>query len=124
MSPLRSSAGPATVRIPTDPDPELLAHDLRERRLAEPGRPDEQDVVERLPARLGRVKRDGELLLRPLLPDEVVEPAGAQRGLELVVDGVQHGSRDAFAHRVSVRASPDAAATRRLRLLGTLRPHA
>ena len=62
-----------------DADVELLADDLRERRLAEPGRADEKDVVERLVARLRRRQRDRELLLDALLPDEVVEPARAER---------------------------------------------
>ena len=39
-------------------DAELLAHDLRQRRLPEAGRAREQDVVERLAAPLGRVERD------------------------------------------------------------------
>ena len=59
------------------PDAELLAHDLGERRLAEARRPDQEHVVERLAASLGRVERDRELLLRALLADEVVEPARA-----------------------------------------------
>ena len=105
MSPLRSSAGPATVRRPT---PELLADDLRERRLAEPGRADEEHVVERLAARLRRVERDPELLLDPLLADEVVEPARPQRALELLVLGVEHGCDDAVAHEDSY-ACPDGA---------------
>ncbi len=37
-------------------DAELARHDLGERRLAEAGRPDEQHVVERLAARLGRIR--------------------------------------------------------------------
>ena len=41
-----------------DADAELLADDVREARLAEPGRPDEQDVVERLVARARRLERD------------------------------------------------------------------
>ena len=49
MSPLRSSAGPGDL---PDADAELAADDLRERRLAEARRPGEQDVVERLAARL------------------------------------------------------------------------
>ena len=82
-------------------DAELLADDLRERRLAEPRRPGEQDVVERLVAPLGGVERDPELLLDPLLADEVVEPARAQRALDLLVLGVQHGGRDAVAHETA-----------------------
>ena len=77
---LRSSAGPATG---ADADAELLADDVREPRLAEPGRAGEQDVVERLAARLRGVERDRELLLHALLADEVVEPARPQRLLEL-----------------------------------------
>ena len=50
-----SSAGPGDR---AEPDAELLADDLRERRLAEPGRAGEQDVVERLAPRLRRVERD------------------------------------------------------------------
>ena len=70
-----------------DADAELLAHDEREGRLAEPRRADEQDVVERLAARLRGVERDRELLLDPLLPDEVVELARAERAVELVLLG-------------------------------------
>ena len=73
-----------------DADTELVAHDLRERRLAEPGRPGEQDVVERLAARLRRVERDLQLLLDPLLPDEVGERARPQRPLDLLLGVAEH----------------------------------
>jgi hypothetical protein len=66
-------------------DSELGRDDLRERRLAEPRRPCEQDVVERLAPRRRRLDRDGELLAHRLLADEVLEPAWAQRALELVL---------------------------------------
>ena len=82
MSPLRSSAGPGDL---ADADAELVADDLRERRLAEPGRPGEQDVVERLPARLGGLEGDRELLLDALLADEVGQVARPQRPLELLL---------------------------------------
>ena len=72
-------------------DAELLAHDLRQRRLPEARRAGEQHVVERLATPLGGVERDAELLLDPLLTDEVVEPARPQRALDLLVLGVQHG---------------------------------
>ena len=90
MSPLRSSAGPATGRMPT---PSSRADDVRERRLAEPGRAGEQDVVERLAARLRRVERDRELLLHALLADEVVERLRAQRALELLLVGSSASAR-------------------------------
>ena len=66
----------------TDTDSELIAHDLGERRLAEPGRAGEEDVVEGLSARLGRSERDRKLLLDPLLPDEVGQRLWPQRALE------------------------------------------
>jgi hypothetical protein len=61
-----------------DPDAELLANDRRERRLAEPRRPDEEHVVERVTASTGRLERDLELLFRALLADEVGETAWAK----------------------------------------------
>ena len=67
------------------PDAELLADDGRERRLPEAGRADEEDVVERVAARLRRLERDLELLLRALLADEVGEAARAERLLDLLV---------------------------------------
>src|SRR5947208_2798680 len=65
-----------------DADAELLADDVREARLAEARRPDEQDVVERFAALLGRSQRDAELLLHALLADEVVEAARPERLLD------------------------------------------
>ena len=83
-----SSAGPATVRRPTPSSSRMICASVV---LPRPGRPGEQHVVERLAAPLGGVEGDAELLLDPLLADEVVEPARAQRALELLVLGVQHG---------------------------------
>ena len=68
-----------------DADAELLADDLRQRRLAEAGRADEQNVVERLTARLRGREGDRELLLDALLADELVQPTWAQRALELLL---------------------------------------
>ncbi len=82
-------------------DSELLADDLREGRLAEARWPGEEHVVERLVASLGGVEGDPELFLDALLADEIVEPARAQRALDLLVLGVQHGSRDAVAHETA-----------------------
>ena len=74
-SPFRSSAGPATH---ADAHAELLADDVRERRLAEPRRPDEQDVVERLArGACAACSAIAQLLLDPLLPDELVETSAA-----------------------------------------------
>ena len=88
-------------------DVELVGDDLRERRLAEPGRPGQQHVVERLAARPRRLDEDRELLLDALLADEVVEALGPQRAVEVVlglggdrvVDALDAGRADAAAHR-------------------------
>ena len=102
MSPLRSSAGPGDG---ADPRAELLADDEREARLAEARRADEEDVVERLAAGLGRLQRDRELLLDPLLPDEVVEAARPQRAVELVLVGLDRGRQELGAHAALLSAS-------------------
>src|SRR5207253_1825980 len=56
-----------------DGDVELFADDVGEARLAEARRADEQEVVERLASPSCCVERDSELLLEPLLTDELVE---------------------------------------------------
>ena len=103
-----------------DADPELLAHDEGEARLAEPGRADEEDVVERLAAGARRLERDRELLLEPLLADEVVEPARAEAPLELLfvrpggrgeeLRGRAHAARSASRTRSSGGRSGSTAA--------------
>ncbi len=64
------------------PDPELLGHDLRQRRLAEARRSGEQHVVERIAARLGGLNEDAQVGPRLLLADEVSERLRADRRLE------------------------------------------
>src|SRR2546430_5403235 len=66
-----------------DPDTELLTNDVREAGLAEPRRPDEENVVERFAAALRRVERDRELLLDAGLANELVEPARPEALLDL-----------------------------------------
>src|SRR5204863_9327226 len=78
--PLESRAGDAA-----DPDSQLFAHDVRERRLAKSRRTDEQNVVERLVARLRRLQRDRQLSFQTLLSDELVESPRPQGLLELFV---------------------------------------
>src|SRR5206468_6848326 len=85
-------------------DTELLADDVRERRLPEARRACEQHVVERLAARLRGDERDVELLLDALLPDELVERARPQRLLDDVLVVVQH-RRDERAHAALRNAS-------------------
>ena len=89
--------------------PSSLADDVREARLAEARRADEQDVVERLAARLRGRERDRELLLDALLPDEVGEAASAGASaraprppLRPAVPGTGCSCRPA-----STRAAPD-----------------
>ena len=84
-SPFRSSSRAGDG---ADPDAELLADDVGEARLAEPGRADEQDVVERLVPRRRRGQRDLELVLEPLLTDELVESPRPERAVEIVLAGI------------------------------------
>ena len=51
-------------------------------------------MVERLAAGAGRLERDRELLLDALLADELVEPARAERALELVFVRLDGGSEE------------------------------
>ena len=88
-----------------DADAELLADDVREARLAEAGRADEQDVVERLAACLRRCERDPELLLHALLPDEVGEAARTKRLLELLVLLLDQRRQELRAHAAFFNAS-------------------
>ena len=92
-----------------DPDAELLADHVGEARLAEAGRAGEQDVVERLAARASRRERDRELLLDPLLADEVVEPLRPERAVELLLVDLQVGGEElghaAFRRATRTRSS-------------------
>ncbi len=80
---------------------ELGGDDLRQRGLAESRRPGEQHMVERLAAARGRRDRDRQLVLERLLADEVLQPAGPQRAVELVL-GQLLGDLDPGVHRRAV----------------------
>ena len=67
---------------------ELGGDDVGERGLAEPGRPGEQDVVERLAAAARRLDEDPELLGDLRLVDEVVEGGRAQGPIEILIGAV------------------------------------
>jgi hypothetical protein len=82
----------------TDVHPHLPRDQLRECRLAEPGRPEEKGVVERLAPFDGRVDVDAQALLHLLLSDELRQPLGAQGELDHPLLGELVGSRD-FAWR-------------------------
>ena len=115
-----------------DAGPELGRDDHRQRRLAEPGRAGQQHVVRRPAAAAGALEHQPDLLAHPLLPDELVEPARAQRRLDdpLLVAGAglhEPGSPRAAssassratssssltAHRPELRPAPPAAAPAR-----------
>jgi hypothetical protein len=81
-----------------DTDAELLTHDEGERGLAQPGRTDEQDVVERLLPSLRRRERDRQRLLDPRLADELGQIARAQRALYVVVFGLDRWCQKGLAH--------------------------
>src|SRR5262249_31018260 len=66
-----------------DADAELLAHDVRQARLAEARRTDEQHVGERFLARPRSPGPGRELVLDSLLADELQQPARTQRLLEV-----------------------------------------
>ena len=53
----------------------LGGHDVGQRRLAEPRRAVQQDVVDRLGALPRGVDQDRQVLLDPILPGELVQPA-------------------------------------------------
>ena len=72
-------------------DAQLVGDDVRQRRLAEPGRAVEQHVVERFAALLRGGDRDVQILAQPVLPDVLVERPRPQPGLvlDVVVDAAR-----------------------------------
>ena len=68
-------------RLPSDA--ELVADDIRERRLAEPGRSVEQHVIERFAALARGGNRDLKVRADALLADVVVQRAGTKPRLVL-----------------------------------------
>ena len=76
----RSSDGPGRGR---DGRAHLVGHDGGQRRLAEPGGPGEQHVIERLAALAGGLHRDAQALHRRLLADVLVETLGPELPLDL-----------------------------------------
>ena len=95
-------------------DAELLADDVGEARLAETGRPDQEEVVEGLAARSRRLERDCKLFLDPLLGDELVEAARPERALELVLLRANVGRQElSFCHAASFSACRTCSSTGR-----------
>ena len=85
-------------------DVELGGEDLRQRRLPQPGRAGQQDVVECLAACSRRLQRHRELLLELLLADEVAEALWSQRAVEVLLEGGV-GGLDA-RHERAARSAP------------------
>src|SRR6266550_8486531 len=100
-------------------DAELLADDVREARLPETRRPDEQDVVERLVARLRGGQGNCELILDARLPDELGQAAWTERLVELLLLGGDRRRQELGAHLMLLSTPdgrvPPAAAQRRPR---------
>src|SRR6185436_15011346 len=63
-------------------DAQLVREDVRQRRLAESRRSEQQHVVERFRTSFGRLDEDAELLADLFLADVFVEPARTQGALE------------------------------------------
>ena len=93
-------------------DAHLARDDVRERGLAEPGRPEEEHVIERLAPGARRLDEDRELPADLLLPDVLGELARAQAALDGFFVHGRLGRRDqavGFDHGVttgSARGSP------------------
>jgi hypothetical protein len=66
------------------PHLQLIRNDRRQRRLAQPRRPEQQHMVQRLAARLRRLQRNRQLLLRLRLPDKLRQPRRPQLQLKRV----------------------------------------
>ena len=86
-SPARSSTG--TGRL-AQVDAELVRDDVRQRRLAEARRTEQQHVIERFLALSRRLDEDRQLAADLLLPDVFVEQARAQRALDDVLLHADH----------------------------------
>ena len=85
---------------------EFARHDLRQGRLAQTGRADEEHVIERLVARPRRFDEYCEVLARLLLADKLGKPLRAQRRLGRVFLAALGGDElvsGAFAHRSDPR---------------------
>ncbi len=64
--------------------PHLAGDDMRQGRLAEPGRAGEEDMVEGFAPVFGGVDKDAQIVAQLALADEIVERQRPQRGLSLV----------------------------------------
>jgi hypothetical protein len=87
-------------RLRADVHAHLAGDEHGQRGLAESGRPEEQDVIERLAPLPRRVDGDLEVLLHAFLAHEFVQPGRPQRGLGGGLVGQRLGRGDlGAAHR-------------------------
>ena len=84
-----------------DGDAHLAGDDAGQRGLAQAGRADQQHVVERLVAGLGRLDEDLQLLLERLLADEIGQLARTQRDLDVLVLAVDDRVARRWIRRLS-----------------------
>ena len=86
-------------------DAEFARHDLRQRGLAEPGRPDEQHMVQRFAALARGLDEDREIGTRLRLADEFRQQLRTQRGVADIVGAALRrddaGGRIHFANSFS-----------------------
>src|SRR5207237_5803499 len=84
-------------------DAHLAGDNLCERRLAEPGRTEEQDMVERLAAGLRRFDKDAQIVAQLMLTDEFIEGGRPDRAFGCVLLGLLRGddTRRGVVHRAS-----------------------
>ncbi len=89
-----------------DVDAELAGDDRRQRRLAEPGRPVEEDVVGGLSPAPGRLEQHREVRLDLALADVLVERARSQGALDdevtVVLEVRREDAREVVGHRTRV----------------------
>ena len=74
------------ARCDVEVDPHLGGDDAGQRGLAEPWRPGEEEVIDRLPAAASRLEHDREVLLELALADELGQGARSQSGLDHLLD--------------------------------------
>ena len=80
----------------------LLGQNMRQRRFTQAGRPAQQDVIERLFAAARGLDVDAQVLLVLLLPDELVQRAGAKDAIEALFFAEHRARRQARGHGLTV----------------------
>ena len=110
MSPFRSSAGPATVRMPTSSSSRMIVASVV---FPRPGGPTSRTWSSASPRPFAASSAIVELLLRALLADEVVESARPQRLLDLLVALAQHRCEELARHAALRSASRTRSSTGR-----------